>query len=113
MFECSNTEEVHNLIEFILDFMVNGVLAVIAFQSDDMAAFLAFIERVLQFPQFKYKLSKIQNLFSRFQRILEVQDISNIKNFDRHWRLWSIYYYLIDSKECLNYLVKFGYFSLL
>ncbi|CAD8106012.1 unnamed protein product [Paramecium primaurelia] len=114
MFEYSTeNDENQHLVEFTLDFMVNEVLSYVTFESDHMDLFLAFLERLLKIQKLKYKIAKIESLFQKFQKTLETQDLTNDKKFDKYWRIWNIYNFLITSKECLNYLVKYGYFSLL
>ncbi|KAM3134586.1 hypothetical protein pb186bvf_013228 [Paramecium bursaria] len=113
MFEYSETDEKQHLVEFTLAFMVNEVLGSISFDSDHMDQFLAFLERLLKIQKLKYKIAKIESLFNKFQKTLENQDFSNEKQFEKYWRIWNIYNFLIPSKECLNYLVKYGYFNLI
>jgi hypothetical protein len=113
MFEHSEIDEIQHLVEFTLDFLVNEVLGSVSFESEHMDMFLAFLERLLSIPKLKYKIAKIESLFLKFQKILEGQDVSNQAKFDKYWRLWNVYQFFISSKECLNYLIKYGFFGLL
>ena len=47
MFEYSDMDEIHNLVEFCLDFMVKEVLGMVSFHSEHMDMFLDFLERLL------------------------------------------------------------------
>lgn len=71
MFEHSEIDDIQHLVEFILEFLVNEALVNVAFESEHMDMFLAFLERLLSIPKLKYKIAKIESLFQKFQKILE------------------------------------------
>ena len=71
MFEHSEIDDIQHLVEFTLDFLVNEVLVQVAFESEHMDMFLAFLERLLSIPKLKFKIAKIDKLFNKFQKILE------------------------------------------